>query len=154
MSESEISPVDELAEMDDRTNSDGTVNVTIEEWEKQSDKSVRVKFELIDSVESETMTWPKPGEGMEDTKFYQLVESCGLSIRNAELLEGSEARARRVNGRWELCVPDNRTIAEQASEKISYISDKISGTDWVRVFITVFWAVSMLGILSIVVLVL
>jgi len=104
----ELSPVDELAEMEERTNKNGLVDVTIKDWNKYADDRVKVEFQVIDTIHSEIMPWPEPGADFDDYKFSRLVDSCGLEMRNAELLSGSEAHAIKRNGNWKLVTGTSR----------------------------------------------
>lgn len=143
MSDRELSEVDELVEIESRTNSDGTVNVTIEGWEKVSSSRVEVRFQLIDTVKSEKMEWPSAGESFDNNKFKRLITSCGLDMRNADLLEGSDATAVKNGTSWELVVPDNTSIRERILKPLHNLLS--SGWKWFTslplndIIITVFW---------------
>lgn len=127
MSETELSEIDELVEIESRTNGDGSVDVTIENWEKKSSTRVKVDFELIDTVRSETMAWPEAGEGFERNKFYRLVKSCGLEMRNADLLEGEDARAKKVKpNKWELVVP----MDESVHQRVQRVAREYLASGW------------------------
>jgi len=109
---SDLSPVDELVEMEARTNSNGLVDVTIEGWSKHENTGrVTVRFQLIDDIHSEKMDWPEPGENFHDYKFWKLLNSCNLEMRNAELLEGNEVYATKRGDEWEL-VPEVSRIEQ------------------------------------------
>lgn len=103
-SERELSTIDRLARTEKHTNSDGTVTVTIDGWHETSGGgAVIVEFITpTGSIEEERMNFPQPGEQLADSKFYKLTKSCGLSLENADLLEGEETRARVNGGRWSL----------------------------------------------------
>lgn len=147
MNDSELSEVDELVEMESRTNSDGSVEVTIEEWDKISSSRVKVSFELIDTVKSEKMAWPEAGESFEDNKFRRLVESCGLDMRNADLLEGSDARAVKNGASWELVVPSNESVLDRNYERLTDDVNWLRSVDWKSLVITTFWIASVLMIM-------
>lgn len=146
MSGTELSEIDELVEIEDRTNSDGSVTVTIETWEKtDNDQSVKVTFELIDTTEYELMDWPRPGDGLEEYKFYRLVRSCGLEMRNADLLEGETATA-RGNNDWYLDVPEQTNLSDQIMDTLPSVQ-YMKTIKWRSWIITIFWIVILLGIL-------
>jgi hypothetical protein len=90
----ELSSIERLARREARTNDDGTVEVEVFDWH-EADGEVTVEFLTpINDKKSETMAFPQAGAALTDYKFYRLLQDCGLSVRNAELLEGRSLRAR------------------------------------------------------------
>lgn len=101
----DLSTIDRLAEIEEKTNSDGTITVTVEEWEEVNGGSSIVVHFVTPSgdIESDRMNFPSPGDQLTDSKFYQVLQSAGLEMRNADLLEGCEVRARVDDrNRWSL----------------------------------------------------
>lgn len=149
MSEQELTDIDRLVETEDRTNPDGTVNVTIEDWERSGD-DVIVEFELIDSTHTERMPWPEPGGDLTRNKFYRLVQGAGLEMRNADLLSGGAARAQHVNTNsydWKLVATEEKSMSELTAEQAREFWSQVRSIPWKDTIITGFWMVSVLGIL-------
>lgn len=103
MSESELSPGEQLYRISEQTNGDGTVSVEVNQWEKRGDK---VGVELIlptgDTFE-ETMRWPEYDD--EQYKFIRLLRAASLDPVGADALEGEYVPAERVGDRgWTTAV--------------------------------------------------
>lgn len=145
MGESELSDIDELVEMESRTNGDGSVNVTIESWERNGGY-VDVEFELIDSTTKETMQWPEAGGDLEGHKFYRLVKQADLSMRNADLLEGETARARKGDSGWELIVSGTSPKFNAIMLLFGGVLNCLKAVPWRHLIITAFWIVSVLAL--------
>jgi hypothetical protein len=147
MSDRELSDIDELVEIDDRTNPDGTVDVTIEGWERVSSSYVKVEFGLVTDTTKEKMKWPQFGDDMEDYKFYRIVKESGLNMRNADLLEGSDARARRSSsGSWLLVAPEYLTTVEKVHSMLSKARSEIKLFPLKETIVTLVWLFSVLAL--------
>lgn len=105
--EDDLSPTDELYRISEATNDDGTVDVSIHDWQKTGHE-VTVEF-ILPTGESETeqMDWPMRDDPSE-YKFVRVVEAAGYGLVTAEELRGSNAtvQAKRDGKDWCLHVPE------------------------------------------------
>lgn len=149
MATSELSELDELAEIEKRTNSDGTVDVTIESWSRVSDRycnpMVEVEFSVIDNTETELMEWPTPGEDLQDNKFYQLIRQEGYELHNADLIEGTSVKASHEDS-WSIVIEQSDPIQTRVMESVTSIPwvDLFFSTSFVFMILTIIYALVML----------
>lgn len=156
MSERELSTIDKLVETEEKTNGDGSISVTLDGWEEAENDNISVYFITPTGDRmSEQMTFPQPGGDLSEYKFYRLVKQAGLTMRNADLLEGEEVRARRASGNgnssdsWWLEVPESTTTTDKTIDRATQVAEFVKDVNWRRNIITVFWMVAVLSLIGI-----
>lgn len=100
--EEEFTVTDELYQITEATNKDGTVDVQIYDWSKidqNGEPKVVVRF-YTPSMEpkSETMDWPTMDTL--DNKFVRICETVGVGLRGADWLKTDGAEIRADPGGW------------------------------------------------------
>lgn len=149
----EMSSVDKLVSVEEQTNDDGTVNVTIDSWEETDGGGINVSYVTpTGDVKTDQMGFPQPGEELERCKFYQLLQEADLSMRNADLLEGSIVRARLSGGGWSLVADPPKTKKEQATTLATKGAQKIRDAPLRSYLIAGLWVTLVVGLLLVVVL--
>lgn len=105
--ESDITPTDELWQVEAKTNDDGTVNAEILDWDKQTGRTgptAHLSIRLPNGQRfSETMDWPAADDPQQFT-FVRIVHYCGYSLSGADQLEGERVPCARTNGDWHVNV--------------------------------------------------
>lgn len=117
--EDSLSPTDELYRITEATNDDGTVDVSIHDWEKAGG-DVTVEFILpTGETESERMDWPMRDDQSE-YKFVRVVEAAGYSLVTADELRGSNAtvQADREGNEWKLHVPEPEPLHKRYTARL------------------------------------
>lgn len=116
-SQKEFTVTDELYEISEATNSDGSVDVEVFDFEKSADgESVKVWFHTPTmEKKSETMDWPR-----NDSNTYKFVRLCRKAVgglNGAEWLKQDGAKIRADPDNWELRASLTRgeRIKQQAS---------------------------------------
>jgi len=135
MTNTEITPQEELYHIQESTNDDGTVQVEILEWAKV-DSRVRIKFQLP-TVETTNEWMPWPDKDSDEFKFVRLVRECGYDLASAEQIVGERVKS---DGD-ELLIPKSKTTAEKAIVIYDLTFGKVSISGklwWIIVFSTWF----------------
>lgn len=103
MPNQELAPEQELKRIAGALNEDGTVDVTVLDWEK-SGEYVEVTFTTPTmDRRSERMHWPKSNADFDDYKFVRLLREAGLDVSEPDQLHGHETTAEVVDSEtWEL----------------------------------------------------
>ncbi len=103
MPNQELAPEQELKRSAEALNEDGTVDVTVLDWEKSGDY-VEVTFTTPTmNRRCERMHWPKPHADFDDYKFVRLLREAGLGVSEPDQLHGHETTAKVVDSEtWEL----------------------------------------------------
>lgn len=137
----ELSAVDKLVETEAKTNGDGTVRVTIEDWRvTESGEHVYVEFETpTGEVRENRLPFPQPGGDLEDYLFYRLLRDAGLEMRNAELLSGHEVNARVEGNQWLLHVPRQTTVRDVFRNRTSNVKNWWEETDVISLTLSMLW---------------
>lgn len=102
--EEEFTVTDELYQITEATNKDGTVDVQIYDWrkiEQNGEPKVVVRF-YTPSMEpkSETMDWPTMDSL--DNKFVRICENAGVGLKGADWLKTDGAEIRADPDTWTL----------------------------------------------------
>lgn len=98
MTETKISPQEELYHIQESTNDDGTVDVEILGWGKvakirdDQPSQVTVEFQLP-TVETKTETMPWPEKDTDDYKFVRVVRQCGYDLASADAIVGERVKS-------------------------------------------------------------
>lgn len=98
---------DELYEITEATNDDGTVDVTIERLERVGD-SVEVYF-TTPTREEHFIPLEWPDRDSEKYAFVRLCHEADLDLRHAMQLEGSTVRAKKDGDRYTFHLPKDTT---------------------------------------------
>lgn len=113
----ELEPHEQLDEIDRRTNSDGTVQVRLLEWEKE-DGRVNVTFRTpIGDEWVESMRWPESRS--DEYKFIRLIDATPYSLMTAESINEDDdlwLSAQRDNGKWSLHLPNTPSKKERLTK--------------------------------------
>jgi len=118
MSEIELAPEQELKKSAEALNEDGTVDVTILDWQKTgSNVKVTYRTPTMDR-RSESMDWPEPGEDFEEYKFVRLLREAGLDVSEPDQLHGHVTSARK-NVSWSLEPSPPVSVRERVGERVS-----------------------------------
>lgn len=118
--EEEFTVTDELYQITEATNKDGTVDVQIYDWSKidqNGEPKVVVRF-YTPSMEpkSETMDWPTIDTL--DNKFVRICETVGVGLRGADWLktDGAEIRADPENWTIQTHLPARYRVKRYISQ--------------------------------------
>jgi hypothetical protein len=119
VADQEFTVSDELYEISEATNKDGTVDVEIFDFRKRHNDEVIVKFRTpTGDVKTESMKWPK-----RDTTEYKFVRICRKtagSLSGAKFLKTDGGRIRADPEEWELKA--DLTRGDKIRESISQIT--------------------------------
>ena len=136
---SELSSVDKLVQIDESTTDSGLVRVEITEWEEDGDHVIVTFATPTGDLKTERMLFPEPGDSLEQNKFYRIIQSCDLSMRNADMLVGETVLASKKNDQWTIEVQQEIPVIERMLQSIATIN--FPSLKWI---ISIAYIVSML----------
>ena len=113
----EISVEDELWQIEDKTQSDGTVLGEILYWNKLTETIHSPKIVAHIRLPNgqrfkQRYEWPASADP-DEYEFVRLVEHCGYSLSSADMIEGMEVPCRRNDGEWTIHVPQSTVSKAQ-----------------------------------------
>ena len=139
----EFSVTDELYEISEATNKDGTVDVSIYDFDKVGSDEVRVYFYTpAMNEQSETMDWPR-----KDTPDYKFVRLCRATVgglSGAEWLKTDGAKIKADPDNWEIKAELPKTT------EVKHSISNTSGSDiaeYVGISLFAIWALGIATIL-------
>ncbi len=105
---SEVSATDELWQVEQKTNSDGTVDGKIQNWEKKQhhrgDVAAYIKVRLPNGETfKEKCEWPAADDPFDNT-FVRVVDYCGYTLSAADQIEGETIPCKKSSDGWEIAV--------------------------------------------------
>lgn len=129
----ELTPAGELYRIETARNDDGTIDVTVVDWERDGDE-VEVEFELpTGDTTVECMDWPWPlDSNLDEYKFVRLCDRVGGVTMADELREGrvsvpAQFEGSRQNGSWTLTLPREKGAVERVRDRVTGIYSDTTG---------------------------